>query len=55
MNIETKELMNFLHLVRSTTQTDISSSLTELYRFNIQRGFSRRAEELLSNVHTIHS
>ena len=34
-------LMSFLYHVGSTTQTDISSSLTKFYCFNIQRGFSR--------------
>ena len=32
--------MSFLYHVGSTTQTDISSSLTKFYCFNIQRGFS---------------
>ena len=34
-------LMSFLYHVGSTTQTDISSSLTKFYCFNIQRGFYR--------------
>ena len=32
--------MSFLYHVGSTTQFDISSSLTKFYCFNIQRGFS---------------